>query len=86
MIDVIKDNELKDTLTNYIVYADFVGKKDNRRCTKCYDATEVLIATKKYDEMGSCHIFVCDKTEKEFSFWIIVLSGLEENNIWENTK
>lgn len=27
MIDVIKDNELKDTLTNYIVYADFVGKK-----------------------------------------------------------
>lgn len=64
-VDVIKDNELKDTLTNYIVYADFVGKKDNRRCTKCYDATEVLIATKKYDEMGSCHIAI--KLGKEFS-------------------
>ena len=62
MVDIVKDNELNDLLTNYIVYADFARKYENRRCTKCHNTEEVIMAIKMYENMGSCHIYVCKKT------------------------
>ena len=62
MIDVVKDNDLNELLTNYIVYAAFADKKENRRCTKCHNTEEVIAAVKEYEDMDSCcYIYVCDK-------------------------